>query len=430
MRNTYLAVMRRVRALRLPRIVAAYAVAIGLFVRGVIGNTCLTVMRRVRALQLPRIVVAYAVAIGLFVLGVIDVALLVAENGTDAALFVVFNEPGKFVFHLLLLPLSALLLIAHYPPSLSRNRSHLWLLLVLAAFGACYGIFDHRSLRLERLPNPVDLPHAPERVAALACFEQLAKGLQKDASTDCNSSRCNQTLLDAGTAILDGGTTDVRTEPEPSKLLCEDLSECTADEQPPRASLRAQCAYRSFLNGLHPTDTCGLRCEWAGLLTAVGTAFGALLAGVIVSFTFTNQPNEELLEGVVTLEIVVLLMVTWLPLRAYTEWHLALHSFSRRANEVIGVAGTIAFVMSVLLLAKVQLKAGLLTLVALAFAGAVSLLADAESSWMTAAFSSFAKWHDLSKLTLYILLALFWTALVQRVRTRTRETDLSAGPSE
>lgn len=326
----------------------------------------------------------FALTVGylLAALGLADVGLRCIEIGIDDGLLAAAHDPGKVVFHVLLLPVASAVLVLEFPIHFLRSA---WsrsttitvvIALVLFALAAGLAADDIKAGFCERRSSPADL-----------------KGITiKDPSTGQEYSR--SLLL----KIRRDWRNHVVSIPFGSEVDEEIASDLEQRYDAVLAGIRRPGC--SFI------DQSSLKAKWSGFLTFLGIAFVALLLWLIFLHLMMGERPSESFANIAL--VVVSLLAPWLVLRAYSEWYINFGTVGFRSYPALVVAlivlGLIAFQLYVLRSTRrvLPIVAGLIAFLSAAFA----LLSDFNASYFGIGATAFASLEAIPLLTIYVLIAL------------------------
>lgn len=322
--------------------------------------------RRERGKEFAAQRIALIVAGALAFLGVVDAALVF---GYADAWVPLLQDPGKFVFHIVLLPCAAYLFLRHYPEPLRdrlRRRGPRTFAVGLALFLFIYGVRDcWLGFESEtRLPWPTD-------------FADRELGRRLLAKTyELNSDIATATNAPA----------------EDRRIYLASI--------PPELNAHQ----RSFWeNG-------SFRAKWAAMLSGLGSAGGGFIFGSVAVFALASRKSVgsrgggrsekgerevdgELRRDIGTLAVALSLLVAWLPFRVYSEWYTNFGSFDAYVYQPVGVVAFAAIACAVLLFVRWDFRHRKATVGVFAAAAAViGIATEVQFSWMAAV----ARWFYLA----------------------------------
>jgi len=222
---------------------------------------------------------ALVVAATLFVFGVIDAVWVIVITGWTDGIRYVAHDPGKSLFHVIVLPVAAALIVWRFPTDVAR-----------AAFG-------RRGMRL----------------AAGAIAVLLALGL----------AWVGEEQMEAGVETRVPWPSLVRAEHRHAIQTAERASRGLIEAGPaPGAAAYEQykaAVESEFPNGREFWRDASTRALWAGFLTILGTLCAAAVLWIVFLYALMLQkPSQSLtdaLSGVITLALI------WFLFRAYSEWY-------------------------------------------------------------------------------------------------------------
>lgn len=276
---------------------------------------------------------AFAVAAVLFVLGLVDLVLVwsLTSTGRPEA---IANDPGKFVFHLLLLPCAYAILIGKLPADLVDPSPPSWKPLAIAFFTTAllayfgwYAASDAQKGFCERLPQPADISNGEVRKETLRLREAFDKSLRE--------ARSDVTRMASIAASGPERIENYKKQLHRSGSDCHVLSEGT------------------------------FRHKWSALLTFLGLSLiAALLAWLLWHVLIRRRLSHGEMETIV---LVVGLAVVWFPLRAYSEWYI---NFAARESldyePFLNAAGALAVISILTFVLSVDRRVATATLLGVA----------------------------------------------------------------
>ncbi|MBI5434695.1 MAG: hypothetical protein HZA52_17820 [Planctomycetes bacterium] len=217
-------------------------------------------------------------------LGLIDLALVCRQIGIQEGLTCAAHDPGKFFFHVVLLPIAVLALTFSFPVGVlervwSDRRKRMALVVVATALissAAIYGGSDAVRGFERRAPWPADVR------------KSIVAGAL-DAPTYLARERA---LLRA----------EVRAK---SKHPSVARAEYTQRVEALLGVERDYWSQSSF------------RAKWAGGLTILGATFAGVILATIGVLVLARALERETVRA---LSLIVMLLSTWLLFRGYSEW--------------------------------------------------------------------------------------------------------------
>ncbi|MCK6446120.1 MAG: hypothetical protein L6Q99_06975 [Planctomycetes bacterium] len=231
--------------------------------------------------------VAAGIALGLCALGCIDVVLVCRQLGWQDGLITAAHDPGKFFFHIVLLPIAALALVLAFPVELVEllwtNRRKRWALVVLTAISvlsaSMYGARDAVAGFETRLPWPPDVDSSivVEDAPSLSAARYLARERARLRAAARAGELDSTESVEAYTAVVDSVLGESRSYWRQSSL----------------------------------------RAKWASLLTVIGAACAGAIVATIGILVLSRAFEQETVRA---LALIVMLLSTWLVLRGYSEW--------------------------------------------------------------------------------------------------------------
>lgn len=341
--------------------------------------------RRQRGKELAARHGALIVASALALLGFVDAVLLLDYADSWVPLL---QDPGKFVFHIVLLPCAAYLFLRRYPNPLRerlRRRAPrafaIGLTLILFVYGVrdCWLGFESEG----RLPWPTDF--ADRDLGR----ELLAKTYE----------------LNADIAM----STNAPVEDRKNYLAAI-----------PRELGARQ---RSFW------EHGSLRAQWAAVLSGLGSAMGGFIFVSVAVFvlgsrksgTAVREVDDELRRDIGTLAVALSLLLAWLPFRVYSEWYSNFGSFDAKVYQPVGVVAFAAIACAVLLFFRWDFRHRKATVgVFAAVAAVVGVATEVQFSWMAAVAGWFYVADWFTKSIVYVIVATLCVAV----------TAMAAAPGE
>ncbi len=260
--------------------------------------------------------VAMIGAIVLCAMGLADVALIChALGGLRRGLAFCAHDPGKCLFHVVILPLAFAKLTSCFPDrawaGFRRDRGRrLVAMAIAAAFVVGVTGLVWQDVTKERVPWPTDVRGLENRIAL---FEKQAA------------------LRDELHEVSAGETGEAAISPAAAYAEYEDLA---------KASLAPDGTFEFVSDA-------SLRAWWAAWLSLVGALFAAYLVWVIVLFPLLGRlAPKGLTDAVGT---VLVLASIWFVLRPYSEWYWSLYSGGLQGYQPF-VPGVVAAGVGALLL--------------------------------------------------------------------------------
>ncbi|MCC6409472.1 MAG: hypothetical protein IT453_20100 [Planctomycetes bacterium] len=222
-------------------------------------------------------------AVATSALGLIDLVLVCRQIGVEEGMTCVAHDPGKFFFHVVLLPIAVLALTLSFPVGVlervwSDRRKRVAFVVVATASiasAAIYGGADAIHGFERRTPWPPDVRRA------------IVDGV--DAPTHLARERARLRI-------------EVRANTKtPSTALAE-------YKQRVEALIGVERDYWSQSS---------FRAKWAGGLTILGSAFAGVIIATIGLLVLARSLERETVRA---LSLIVMLLSTWLLFRGYSEW--------------------------------------------------------------------------------------------------------------
>jgi hypothetical protein len=243
----------------------------------------------------------------MFAVALVDIALVLGSLGWELGWTAIGHDPGKFVFHGLLLPAAFGLLVRRLPRDTltvasSSARAVLALLFLgLTPYMLMYAVSSGKEGFCTRIPVPADVSSGKARDQLIALRVEFGRDLAR---------------VREGKLIPSALAASAPARIDESRNLVHKLS--------------GECEYEQR----------SARQQWSILLTFLGLLFieavVLYLAARVVTRTRLSQTEME------TLLVVVTLGLLWFPLRVYSEWYI---NFAREGEfwfEDFTTAGAVA----------------------------------------------------------------------------------------
>ncbi len=343
--------------------------------------------------------VGFFTALSLLVLGLVEVILkIIYSSSLSYGLSFVLNDPGKTLFHLVLLPVAAAILLSKLPVRLitylfGRIRYFPTFLFLILVTVAIYEVFsDHLHPGADTALMPYEVRGAPAALSALRLdiARQVTQYHQTDLPDDAQRNKLQQA----------------------KQTYAQQVSELRSRSKSPAGSFTVYYWYAMLLN-------------------CIGVAYAVLLFVLTLSLIAGKVELEDRRLDAFILNIFIL--SPWIILRAYSEWYFSMGNYHLAEDSKLVVIFflSILLVMQVAFLRKSRgfIRTFFIGVVLLIGTGGVNILLNPE--WIPGIISLFS---SLSPFALFSMSVLFLISAVaitwNRIKTMAYLQFISMGAAQ
>lgn len=310
---------------------------------------------------------AIVVAVALGAIELIRIALLCALLGPTDGLVAVMHDPGKGLFHLLVLPAAAGVLINSFPyDDLRKIKPPLAALLVLvgsalAFLSFCFAIWDvHAAFDAPPTP-PVEAQKADQKPTSESqkAAQTPSSGAQNAALSrvpvpwDFHDKQIRDALWGKWQRLHENLTapSEPASEPAPAGGGAKESgkNDSSAEREAAARAAQSKAAIQQYLGEVAkqlPNRSVWADSSWATMVSLVETVLGVWTACLVLVYLGVYACAKQTLneESRVALVLVIALLSVWFILRGYSEWYNNFGLLQLNRYPGFTVAGSLAVI--------------------------------------------------------------------------------------